>query len=274
MLPLMGVRRVAVLLSVSLSLLGQFSCGAAQEIVPLIEEPGSKNAAVSDARPLKLVIVVGNSKTLILTDPRGTRASATISLLDRQASETSALLMSFAGQSLSYMPSGAPHFTTLADATTSERRNWVEQLLSFSGSVDIGDIDYVTPLQAVHTAIAADIKSAATPSRYEVVFVSDSGPSTQDAALLCSPLISNLIGLSDGRNEVRLNTIMINQAEIPSCGDQLTVSECSIAPVDSLCATSLLAATYERLSRIARLGNGTFRAFGHGDVVDFGLVLK
>ena len=119
------------------------------------------------------------------------------------------------------------------------------------------------------TAIAADLAASGGAPRYEVIFIADTGPVDQDSELFCSPLIADLVALGD----VHLNTVMLNQADVPSCGATFTSSACAVAPADDLCPASIFSADQERLARMAALGNGAFRAFRHGDRVNFSPLL-
>ena len=268
----MVVRRVWLVLAGAL-FGATASCGPAQDIVSIIPEQTSTEASVTDARPLKLFVVIGASQTMSLTDPNGTRASATISLISHQSPKSSVLISTFSGKIVSFLtPDGTPLFTQLSDATASDMTSWQSRLLE-SAATSL-EVDFVTPLRAVQKVIAADIATEGTAARYEVVFVSDTGPSNQDAELLCSDLLPGFARLSDMKSQVHVNTVMLNQADVPSCGATFTAAACAIAPADDVCPASIFSADEERLARIATLGSGTFHAFRHGDFVDFAAVLK
>jgi hypothetical protein len=261
----MGARRAVVLVSLFASLISLFtSCGAPPDIVSILPESSSTASNVRDARPIKLFFVVGSTQTIALTDPAGARASAAMTLIERQSLESSVLISDFAGNAMRFF---MPTFTSLTHATTAQKDEWKQRLLDPNAAAN--SVDFVTPLRAVTKAIAADLAASGGTPRYEVIFIADTGPTDQDAELLCSPLIADLVALGD----VHLNTVMINQADVPSCGASFTSSACAVTASDALCPSSIFSADQERLARLAALGNGTFRAFRHGDRVDFAPLL-
>lgn len=262
----MGVRRAVVLVALISSLFGATaSCGPAEEIVSVLPESTSTESNVRDARPIKLFFVIGSTQTINITDPTGARASAAISLVDNQSLKSSVLISAFAGNAVDLF---APGFASLSQVTAAEKNDWQRRLLDPMSAAEV--VDFVTPLRAVKASIAADLAASTGTQRYEVIFVSDTGPAGQDNELLCSPLISDLVALGD----VHLNTVMLNQADVPSCGATFTASACQVAAADDLCPASIFSADQERLARMAALGNGSFRAFRHRDTVDFSPLLK
>lgn len=262
----MGVRRAVVLVALCSSLFAATaSCGPAADIVSVLPESTSAESNVRDARPIRLFFVIASTPTMALTDPRGARASAAISLMERQSLKSSVLISAFAGSAVDLF---TPTFTSLSQATGAQKNEWQRRLLNLMSPAD--GVDFVTPLRAVQRAIAADRAESTGAQRYEVIFVADTGPQSQDTELLCSPLVSDLLALGD----VHLNTVMLNQADVPSCGATFTASACGVAPADDLCPASIFSADQERLARLAAIGDGTFRAFRHGDVVDFSPLLK
>jgi hypothetical protein len=225
--------------------------------------------------PLKLVIALSATQSFAVTDPNGQRGSAITALLATLPAGTSVLPVAFAGTAVAFVtPTGQPAFAPVSSLTMSDRSLLVQRMTLFVAPGTMTDTtDFATALRTIRDAITVDLQLPAS-SRYEVIFIADGGPSTdQDQELLCRSLVRELASLSLAPNDVRVNTVFINQVQVPSCADPITESACSIQPAASRCPASVRAADEARLRRMAELGHGTFKSYRAGATVDYAPLL-
>ena len=260
---LVGLGAIVLLGACSRSPAGQLDVSP---FVPVKKEPPP---------PLKVLIAINASPSFNVSDPSGQRAAAVVSLLSNLPPDASILVSAFSSSVIAnFSPSGIPEFTPLAQFTAADRAALVQKITNFGPPGTMTNVtDFVTPLRAISDALTADL---ARPEswRYEVLFVTDGAPTNdEDQTLLCSPLISGLASLSLPPNDIHLNTVFINQAQVAPCNDAVVETRCSIQPAPSGCPASIRAADELRLRRMAELGNGSFKSFRSGDAVDYAPLL-
>lgn len=248
---------------------------------------------VADARrPLKVLLIIDSSPSLAVTDPDGSRATATVALLESlpREPEVEVAVMVFSGGGTSFLTrSGQTAFEPLVgfdDVDLSLLKTKV--LAGVAGAA--GPTDFVKPLEQAYQVIVDDITRqellGTSRARYEVVFLSGGRPTVnQDQQLLCEDgaLGDNVVlrfpALRDRTDAVTLHTVHVFRPA------QLDVSSCANAPLPSPpdscrlntpagpCPLVAVAENAERLRRMAVLGAGSFRDFQYAAPVTFiGLV--
>ena len=248
--------------------LGTFSCGR----VPTDQFSDSTlpiRVVPTPVPPLKLILAVSATQSFNVSDPSGQRGSALVSLLETLPADASVLVIAFAGTTAAFLsPSGLPKFASVSDASPNE----VSRLLSFVAPGTGDSTDFVTALGTIRNAIAADL--SAEGARYEIILVADGEPSIdQDQALFCQGAVTSLVSLASAANDVKLNTVFIDELQVTPCADPIIESTCSIQPASSRCPASQVASYEARLRRMADLGHGTFKSFRSGMTVDYATVL-
>ncbi|HVE87610.1 MAG TPA: VWA domain-containing protein, partial [Myxococcales bacterium] len=240
-------------------------------------------------RPIKILIAMDGSQSMRVTDPNGTRATATVQLLDSlpQDPEIHVAVMIFAGSItvfLGFPPDGGTgsQFKSITAMSPAERQLIRQQVLNFnSASPNRDSTDFVKAMADIYATISDDIaitradpaKSAyAARSRYSVIFLSDGHPTICQDDLLVqgdSNACTRLRQLSDLAEDVRLNTVHVfNPTQPVSTVCDLT------APLGTCgdptgCPMLIINQDAQRLQTMAELGGGDFRDFRNGEPINF-----
>ena len=234
-------------------------------------EDGFRPLRVIPAPPLKLVIAIDGSPSTSVTDPLGQRARAVSSLLSSLPPDASVLTAMFASTVVAFIssPTGQPVFTRVVDLNAAARSQLEQRITNFGPPGTMTDFsDFVIPLNVVRDALTADL-SLPESSRYEVIFITGRGPTNdQDQELLCGTVVRGLASLSIAPNDVRIDTVYLNQAQVPTCADPITEDTCAVTPAPSRCPASVVRADEARLRRMAELGRGNFSSYRVGQSVE------
>lgn len=245
-------------------------------------------------RPIKILIAMDASQSMRVTDPNGTRAQATVDLLDNlpQEDEVSFLVMLFAGSTTAWLSkSGMQEFERVTDYDQADKDNLRQRILSFTAPGNMANrdsTDFVKPLSDIYAVINRDIANTRinldggeTRAKYSVIFLSDGQPTNnQDDELLCGDAVRRIRQLKDLADDVRLNTVHVflptqpvastncdfdGGINIPSGG-----STCRIPNLPpGSCPLLIVNQNAERLQRMADLGGGDFRDFRNNEPINF-----
>jgi hypothetical protein len=243
-------------------------------------------------RPIKILIAMDASQSMRTSDPNGTRALATVQLLDSlpQDPEIHVAVMLFAGSTTVFLgnpPASADagafsQFKSLVNMSAAERQLIWSQILNFTtGTPNRDSTDFVKALADIYATISDDIsitrsdpaKSAyAARSRYSVIFLSDGHPSMcQDDLLILgtSNACTRLRQLTDLAEDVRLNTVHVFNPTQPlstTCDLSQATGPCG---VPTGCPMLIINQDADRLKTMAELGGGDFRDFRNGEPINF-----
>ena len=203
------LRVAAVPADRTLSVQGDFCTPAANDVI----------------RPIKIVLAMDASQSMVVTDPDGTRAKALIDLMDNlpQDPEIYIALMAFAGSVTAYLTTPSNQFVQLISLTPTERFLVTQRLLNYTTAGNTmpnrDSTDFVKPLSEIYALISKDItqtraasmgKENETLARYSVIFLSDGEPTNnQDDELLCGDAVRRIRQLKDLADDVRVNTVHV-----------------------------------------------------------------
>lgn len=245
-------------------------------------------------RPIKILIAMDASQSMRVTDPNGSRATATVDLLDNlpQEDEVSILVMLFAGSTTAWLSkSGMQEFEQVTSYSQSDKDNLRQRILSFTAPGNMANrdsTDFVKPLSDIYAVINRDIANSRismdggeTRARYSVIFLSDGQPTNnQDDELLCGDAVRRIRQLKDLADDVKVNTVHVflptqpvastncdfdGGINIPSGG-----STCRIPNLPpGSCPLLIVNQNAERLQRMADLGGGDFRDFRNNEPINF-----
>lgn len=245
-------------------------------------------------RPIKILIAMDASQSMRVTDPNGSRATATVDLLDNlpQEDEVSFLVMLFAGSTTAWLSkSGLAEFERVTDYDQADKDNLRQRILSFTAPGNMANrdsTDFVKPLSDIYAVINRDIANTRinldggeTRAKYSVIFLSDGQPTNnQDDELLCGDAVRRIRQLKDLADDVRLNTVHVflptqpvastncdfdGGITLPSGG-----SSCRIPNLPpGSCPLLIVNQNAERLQRMADLGGGDFRDFRNNEPINF-----
>ena len=201
-------------------------------------------------RPIKIVVAMDASQSMNITDPNGTRALATIELLETlpQEPEISFAVLLFAGSTSAWLTkSGQASFDRITDLTPTDRTLMQQRILNFTvpgDETNRDSTDFVKPLSDLYALINQDIANTRlaagndeTRARYSVIFLSDGHPTNnQDDELLCGDAVRRIRQLKDLADNVQVNTVHVFTPNQP-----IASSACSQKPssVQSLRATPI-----------------------------------
>jgi hypothetical protein len=245
-------------------------------------------------RPLKILIAMDASQSMRVSDPNGSRATATVELLDNlpQEDEVSILVMLFAGSTTAWLSrSGLPEFERVTSYSQADKDNLRQRILTFTAPGNMANrdsTDFVKPLSDIYAVINRDIANSRiamdageTRARYSVIFLSDGQPTNnQDDELLCGDAVRRIRQLKDLADDVRVNTVHVflptqpvastncdfdGGINIPTGG-----STCRIPDLPpGACPLLIVTQNAERLQRMAELGGGDFRDFRNNEPINF-----
>ncbi|MBX5483329.1 MAG: VWA domain-containing protein [Myxococcaceae bacterium] len=233
--------------------------------------PGSNEIV----RPIKIAIALDSSQSMKVTDPEGTRATAVIDLFNNlpDEDEVYVAVLVFAGSTSSWLTNNRQiGFQRLKSMTQQQRYTLVAQLLNYT-STDTGpnrdSTDFVKPLADLFELVNTDIAQSrlnadgGTESRaeYSLIFLSDGHPTIdQDDQLLNGFAVRRIRDLKDLAEDVRLNTVHVNNA--------LKSTVCDTTG-DAGCPLLIVNQDAERLQKMAELGGGEFRDFRNNEPINF-----
>ncbi len=243
-------------------------------------------------RPIKIVIAMDASQSMEVTDPDGSRATATIELLENlpREKEVEFVVMLFAGSTSAFLTkSGFPEFERVIDYTDTDRLLLKQRILNFVVSGDMANrdsTDFVKPLSDIYALINDDISdsrvngSGDVRGRYSVIFLSDGHPTNnQDDELLCGDAITRIRQLKDLADDVKMNTVHVFLPRQPlattSCdidgGIQPVGGSSCRLPIlpPAACPLLIINTDTERLNKMAGLGGGDFRDFRNNEPINF-----
>jgi hypothetical protein len=245
-------------------------------------------------RPIKILIAMDASQSMRVTDPNGTRALATVRLLDQlpQEDEVSVLVMLFAGSTTAWLSkSGTQQFDRVTSYSQSDRDNLRQRILTFAtsgNSPNRDSTDFVKPLSDIYGAINRDIATSRTSAdagetraRYSVIFLSDGQPTNnQDDELLCGDAVRRIRQLKDLADDVAVNTVHVFLPTQPVASTTcdfdggVTIppggSSCRIPNLPpGSCPLLVVNQNAQRLQRMAELGGGDFRDFRNDEPINF-----
>jgi hypothetical protein len=246
---------------------------------------GSGERTDGGTPPRRVVVAYDASRSLAVTDSSGTRLSALNTLLGALSADPNAAfsVMAFAGSSVGFI--GSNDFVATSEVTATQRATLIQQLGAFA-STDGGDATtFVPPLNSIYQLTSADLarrQAAGLPrARYDIVFLSDGSPSTnQDDQLLCGTAVSRIRALTSAADDVRVHTVHVFLPTQPStcfadAGVVAPAQSCGIplVTVPGACAAVKIDEDAQRLQRMATLGGGAFKDFRNNDPVNLnGLV--
>ncbi len=231
-------------------------------------------------RPIKIVVAMDASQSMVVTDPDGTRATALIDLINNLPTDPEVYIavVLFAGSTTAYLTkdvNGQDGFAQVASLTDIQKDTLTRTLLNFrnpSNAPDRDSTDFVKPLADIYSLINGDIsKSRLAPggaqalaqARYSVIFLSDGHPTNnQDDELLQGDAVVRIRQLRDLVEEVTVNTVHVfNPAQPVS-------SVCDLSG-DGGCPLLIINQDTDRLEKMSQLGGGNFRDFRNNEPINF-----
>ncbi|WP_224370350.1 VWA domain-containing protein [Hyalangium versicolor] len=231
-------------------------------------------------RPIKIVVAMDASQSMVVTDPDGTRATALIELIENLPTDPEVFIavVLFAGSTTAFLTkdaNGMDGFAQVATLTEVQKQTLTRQLLNFrnpDNSPNRDSTDFVKPLADIYSLINGDIaKSRAAPggaeavaqARYNLIFLSDGHPTNnQDDELLQGDAVVRIRQLRDLVEDVRVNTVHVfNPAQPVS-------SVCDLSG-DGGCPLLLINQDADRLEKMSQLGGGNFRDFRNNEPINF-----
>jgi hypothetical protein len=229
--------------------------------------------------PIKILFVLDASQSMRVTDPDGTRALATVQLLNSlpQDPEIYFAVMLFAGSTTAFLTkSGLAEFEQLITYSQADYNQLLDKILNYTSPDPNRDsTDFVKALAEVYTVLSTDISAAqvgvadggygtTAPGRYSVIFLSDGAPTFNQNAELLPPgtSVSSIRQLSVLVQNVQLNTVHVFDPIIPPS------SLCDLTG-DGGCPLLIINQDAELLKQMAAVGGGNFRDFENHEPVNF-----
>ncbi len=181
--------------------------------------PGSDEVV----RPIKILIAMDASQSMRVSDPDGTRAQATVDLIDSLPTDSEIFIavMVFAGSTPQMLTtSGLDEFEPLERYTEAEKLRLKSRILAYKSAgtdPDRDATDFVKPLAQIYSLVNRDIantrvmnRGSETRGRYSVIFLSDGQPTrNQDDELLCGDAVRRIRQLKDLADDVKVNTVNV-----------------------------------------------------------------
>jgi hypothetical protein len=229
--------------------------------------------------PIKILFVLDASQSMRVTDPDGTRALATVQLLNSlpQDPEIYFAVMLFAGSTTAFLTkSGLAEFEQLITYSQADYNLLLSKILNYTSPDPNRDsTDFVKALAEVYTLISTDISAAqvgvadggfggTAPGRYSIIFLSDGAPTFNQNAELLPPgtSVTSIQQLSILVDSVELNTVHVFDPVIPPS------SLCDFSG-DAGCPLLIINQDSELLKEMAFYGGGSFRDFENHEPVNF-----
>ena len=235
--------------------------------------------------PIRIVIALDGSQSMLISDPSGSRGQAVVDLLDTlpQDPAISVAVLVFRGSTLAWLTlSGLPEFDRVVDYSPAAKNLLSQRILNFA-SPGSDPTDFAAPLSDIYSVVSRDIAQRAqlqgldeTRARYSVVFLSDGAPTTnQDTELLCGDAVRRIAQLRDLADEVTVNTVHVFAPTLAACpadAGVVTQPTCGLAVLPpGTCALEVVDQNAQRLALMAGLGGGTFSDFRGGAPVALNL---
>ncbi len=235
-------------------------------------------------RPLKLLFAMDTSLSMALNDPLGTRATALVNLLKSMPSNDPSIyvgVMLFAGDVAWLTHGGTRGFDRLTDMNDQVFDQLVGNIQRYASAGGAGGANrdtttFVSPLNEINATISEDITltmaqnagtgTAADQTRYEIIFLSDGHPYSDEDAQIPDRCIA-IRGHSLETGGVRLNTVHVFNPEQPIPTSCLQ-DDAGQLHLDT-CQAYLVQQDAWRLQNMADLGGGEFRDFRNGEPINF-----
>ncbi len=232
-------------------------------------------------RPIKIVVAMDASQSMVVSDPDGTRALALIDLIENLPNdpEVHLAVVLFAGSTTAFLTKdaqGQDGFAQVSSMTDTQKQNLTRTLLNFrnpDNSPNRDSTDFVKPLADIYSLISVDIArsrlepggaQALAQARYSVIFLSDGRPSNdQDDELLEGDAVVRIRQLKDLVEDVRVNTVHVFNPTQP------VSSVCDLADGGSSCPLLIINQNADRLEQMAQRGGGNFRDFRNNEPINF-----
>jgi hypothetical protein len=232
-------------------------------------------------RPIKIVVAMDASQSMVVSDPDGTRALALIELIEALPTDPEVYIavMLFAGSTTAFLTRDANNmdgFAQVASLTDTQKLNLTRTLLNFrnpSNAPNRDSTDFVKPLADIYSLINSDIansrlnpggQQALAQARYNVIFLSDGKPSNdQDDELLQGDAVVRIRQLRDLVEEVRVNTVHVFNPTQP------VSSVCDLGTDGGGCPLLIINQNADRLEQMSQLGGGNFRDFRNNEPINF-----
>ncbi len=282
-------RLVAGLVATSVALAGACTSSYLYDQETLTALPVDRSVAI-DGRfctygandvinPIKILFVLDASQSMAVTDPDGTRALATVQLLNSlpQDPEIYFAVMLFAGSTTAFLTkSGLAEFEQLISYSQADFNLLIDKILNYTSPDPNRDsTDFVKALAEVYTVVSTDISAAqvgvadggfagTAPGRYSIIFLSDGAPTFNQNAQLLPPgtSVSSIRELSILVTNVQLNTVHVFDPTVPPS------SLCDLTG-DGGCPLLIINQDAELLKEMAAVGGGSFRDFENHEPVNF-----
>ncbi len=244
-------------------------------------------------RPIKILIAMDASQSMKVTDPDGSRAAATVALLDSLPNEKEVefAVMLFAGSTTAFLTKdNLNHFEKVLDYSTTDKILLRQRILNFAApgnTANRDSTDFVKPLSDIYALINRDLANGRLSAgnedvraRYSIIFLSDGHPTNiQDDELLCGDAVRRIRQLKDLADDVTLNTVHVflprqplatTTCDIDGGSSVVGGSGCRLPILPpSACPLLLINTDAERLNKMATLGGGDFRDFRNNEPINF-----
>jgi hypothetical protein len=230
--------------------------------------------------PIKILFVLDASQSMAVTDPDGTRALATVQLLNSLPDDPEIYfaVMLFAGSTTAFLTkSGLAEFEQLITYSQADYTLLLDKILNYTSPDPNRDsTDFVKALAEVYSLLSTDISAAelaaadggaggTAPGRYSVIFLSDGAPTFNQNAQLLPPGTSvlSIRQLSILVDNVQLNTVHVfDPIQPPS-------SLCDLSDGGAGCPLLIVNQDAQLLKEMAAVGGGNFRDFENHEPVNF-----
>jgi hypothetical protein len=250
-------------------------------------------ATAQVVRPVKVFIAMDASQSMKVTDPDGSRANATVALLDSLPNEKEVefVVMLFAGSTTAYLTKdNLQHFERVVDYSPNDKLLLRQRILNFAVSGNTANrdsTDFVKPLSSIYSLINNDISNGRLSptnedvrARYSVIFLSDGHPTNnQDDELLCGDAVRRIRQLKILADDVTVNMVHVFLPRQPlattTCdldgGTAVAGGSACRLPIlpPSACPLLLINTDAERLNKMAMIGGGDFRDFRNNEPINF-----
>ncbi len=240
-------------------------------------------------RPINILIALDASQSMAISDPDNSRAEAVIELLRSLPNEREIefAVMVFADTTTAWLSkSGENEFEKVIDYDQGDLDILHQKIVrSGTSTTQRGATDFEKPISQLYQMINTDIfrSRGRGPARYSVIFLTDGHPTiNQDNVLICDGEPPNAVKLlrrlRENADDVQFHTVHVFRPTQPvdssKCNQPAppasTQNGCVLAslPSDS-CPLVIINQDIERLTRMAKLGGGTFRDFRNNERVNF-----
>lgn len=240
-------------------------------------------------RPIKILIALDASQSMAINDPDHSRAQAVVELLRSMPNEREIefAVMVFADTTTAWLTkSGENEFEKVIDYDQGDLDILQQKIIrAGTSTTQRGATDFEKPISQLYQMINTDIfrGRGRGPARYSVIFLTDGHPTiNQDNVLLCDGeppnVVSLLRRLRENADDVQFHTVHVfrptQEVDSSKCDQPqpppVANDGCSLTSVPSdSCPLVIINEDVERLTRMAKLGGGTFRDFRNNEPVNF-----